>query len=184
MKILSKSTKRESSKRNYRTPIKVLQNDKFDTINVYKDNDTGKIRAEGDIVGASFNGPWGDSEERYYKSIGFREVTEGANEVGSVMNIIKLESSNDTPKVARAIRRLKYIQNEISEAIRYLESDARCKDAICNTAAELYRANDIATALADDADKSSLIDKTPSAEDSESGYDFYDREGNFVKTYR
>ena len=38
--------------------------------------------------------------------------------------------------------------------------------------------------LADDAAKSSLIDKTLSAEDSESGYDFYDREGNFVKNYR
>lgn len=87
MKILSKSTKRESSKRNYRTPIKVLQNDKFDTINVYKDNDIGKIRAEGDIVGASFNGPWGDSEERYYKSIGFREVTEGANEGGRSIHL-------------------------------------------------------------------------------------------------
>ena len=79
---------------------------------------------------------------------------------------------------------LKYIQNEISEAIRYLESDAKYKDAICNMAAALYHTNDIATALADDAAKSSLIDKTLSAENSESGYDFYAREGNFVKTYR
>lgn len=100
------------------------------------------------------------------------------------MKVIKKESNNDSSKVSRAVRKLKYAQNEISEAIRYLESDAKCKDAICNMAAELYRANDIATALADDAAKSSLIDKTLSADDSESGYDFYDREGNFVKTNR
>lgn len=99
------------------------------------------------------------------------------------MKIIKRESSNDTTKVSRAIRRLEYVQGEIAEAIQYLKSDADCKNDTCEMAMTLYRANDLATALADDATKSSSIGKTLSSGDSESGYDLYDREGNFVKTY-
>ena len=83
------------------------------------------------------------------------------------MKIIKRESSNDTTNVERAIRKLKYIQKEISEAIKYLESDAECKDAICAMSAELYRANDIATALAADAQRSHSDVKTESLEDGD-----------------
>lgn len=99
------------------------------------------------------------------------------------MKIIKRESSNDTTNVAKAIRRLEYIQNNVSKAIEWLKSDADCKDATCEAAATLYQVNDLMGALADDATKSSSIDKALSAEDSESGYDLYDRDGNFVKTY-
>lgn len=69
------------------------------------------------------------------------------------MRIIKKESQLNS-NVARAIRRLEYIQNEISEAIEWLKSDADCKDATCEMASVLYKANDLATALADDAMKS------------------------------
>ena len=64
------------SKRDYRIPIKSLQNDKGDIINVYRDKETGRTRAEGDIPGASFNGPWTDEHEKYYKDKGFKEETE------------------------------------------------------------------------------------------------------------
>lgn len=63
------------SKWDYREPIKSLQNDKGDYINVYKDKETGRIRAEGDIIGGSFNGPWSDKDEEYYINKGFKEVT-------------------------------------------------------------------------------------------------------------
>lgn len=83
------------------------------------------------------------------------------------MRIIKCESSSYTTNVERALRKLKYIQKEISEAIKYLESDAECKDAICAMAAELYRANDIATALAADAQSGHSDVKTESLEDGD-----------------
>lgn len=83
------------------------------------------------------------------------------------LRIIKKESQLNS-NVDRAIRRLEYIQNEILEAIEWLKSDADCKDATCDMAWVLYKANDLATALADDAMKSSSID---------------DRDGNFGETY-
>ncbi len=67
------------------------------------------------------------------------------------MKIIKKESNKDSSKASRAIRKLKYIQNEISEAIKYLESDKDCIDATCDAANELYRADELANALAKDA---------------------------------
>lgn len=70
------------------------------------------------------------------------------------MKIIKRESSNDTTNVAKAIRRLEYIQNNVSKAIEWLKSDADCKDATCEAAAALYQVNDLVGAMADDAIKS------------------------------
>lgn len=57
-------------------PIKCLVNDNGDYINVYKRKSTGKIMAQGNIPGASFNGPWTDEHEKYYKDKGFKEETE------------------------------------------------------------------------------------------------------------
>ena len=47
-------------------PIKCLVNDNGDYINVYKRKSTGKIMAQGNMPGASFNGPWTDEHEKYY----------------------------------------------------------------------------------------------------------------------
>lgn len=69
-------TKITESKSDYREPIKCLHNSRGDCINVYKDKETGRVRAEGDIIGASFNGPWDDEKEKYYKSKGFKEVVD------------------------------------------------------------------------------------------------------------
>ena len=57
-------------------PIKCLVNDNGDYINVYKRKSTGKIMAQGNIPGASFNGPWTDEHEKHYKNKGFKEETE------------------------------------------------------------------------------------------------------------
>lgn len=71
----------ESTRKN-RESVKCLTNGFGDYINVYRDIDTGRLRAEGDIVhgkfivGGSFNGPWDDRKEKHYKELGFREVTE------------------------------------------------------------------------------------------------------------
>lgn len=66
----------KESRSDYREPIKCLQNNKGDYINVYKDKETGKVRAEGNIIGSSFHGPWSDEHEEYYKNKGFKEVEE------------------------------------------------------------------------------------------------------------
>lgn len=71
----------ESTRKN-REPVKCLTNGFGDYINVYRDIDTGRLRAEGDIVhgkfivGGSFNSPWDDRKEKYYKELGFKEVQE------------------------------------------------------------------------------------------------------------
>jgi len=83
------------------------------------------------------------------------------------LKIIKNESNNDSSKVSRAIRKLKYVQNEISEAIKYLESDKACKDATCDAADELYTVNELADALAEDAQMSASDVKVESTEDKD-----------------
>lgn len=75
-KELFENLKKFNESNNDREPIKCLQNDKGDIINIYKDKETGALRGEGDIPGESFNGPWDDKHERYYKSRGFKEIKE------------------------------------------------------------------------------------------------------------
>lgn len=76
----------ESTRKN-REPVKCLTNEFGDYINVYRDVDTGRLRAEGDIVhgkfivGGSFNGPWDAGKEKYYKELGFKEVQEEASKI-------------------------------------------------------------------------------------------------------
>lgn len=64
---------------------------------------------------------------------------------------------NDSTKVQRAIRRLQSVKEDIEEAISYLQSEHSHKDATCAMAADLYKSNDLPTALADDALASSKL---------------------------
>lgn len=65
-----------------RVHVKTLQNYKNDSIYVYKNKETGKLGAEGDIIGGSFNDPWDEAKERYYKSRGFKEIEESTHVSG------------------------------------------------------------------------------------------------------
>lgn len=73
---------------------------------------------------------------------------------------------NMSKYVERAIRKLKSIQSDVDNAIKYLEQEHLHKGATCEIASELYKANDLATALAKDAHNSSKL--TESEDDSES----------------
>lgn len=96
------------------------------------------------------------------------------------MRILKKESIDDT-EILRAIRRLEYIQDEIAEAINYLESDAKFKDATCKMALELYRANDLKAALFADSQNRCIGVKTESADGAAN--DVNDEDMRFKKAW-
>lgn len=75
----------------------------------------------------------------------------------------------------RASKQLDYIKDAVLDAEKLINSDAKCTVDLLKAIDALYKQTD------------TLIDASQQCEKAnrdESGYDFYDREGNFVKTYR
>lgn len=75
----------------------------------------------------------------------------------------------------RVSKQLDYIKDAVIDAEKLINSDAKCTVALSEVIDVLY--NQIDTLI-------DALQQCEEANKDESGYDFYDREGNFVKTYR